>query len=375
MGVDRAGRSEPDVPTLGVEEEFFLVDPGTRTPQPRGGEVIARVADDALELISGEFALHQLEVRTPPCADTDQLRAELVGVRAAANTAAAAEGLRLCASGTPVMTDGLALAIGDHSRYRAGRAQYRAMLDDFAVCSVHVHVHVPDPELAIRVCNHLRQWLPTLLAVSANSPFSDGADTGYADWRAVVRSRFPCLGPPPYVESLRHYEELAAAIAESGAMLHARMPFWDVRPNPVWPTVEIRTMDVAADVDDTVALATMVRALVMTVAEQALAGDPGPALAGELLRAAYWRAARDGWSGCTLDLLTGRLLPASVQAARLVDYIGPALAACGDTETVSAFMSRRAALGSGAEMQRASAARHGDLKGVVDDLMDLTARR
>jgi carboxylate-amine ligase len=374
IAVDPVAVRTSDAPTMGVEEEFFLVDPVTRLPLPRNAEVIARVDAAAAEFVSGEFTREQIEVRTPPCRDAAELRAELVRVRAAAGAAAASLGLRLCASGTPVLADTRAVVVGDHPRYRAGLAQYRAMLDDFALCSLHIHVQVPDREVAVRVGNHLRPWLPTLLALSANSPFVDGADTGYADWRAVVRSRFPCLGPPPYAESLRRHEELAAAIAESGAMLHAAMPFWDVRPNPVWPTVEIRTMDVTADVDDTVALATVVRALVMTVAERAEAGDPGPVLNSELLRAAYWRAARDGWSGCTLDVRTGRVLASPAQASRLVDQIGPALAASGDTATVSAFMARLAGRGSGAELQRASSARHGCLTGVVDDLLDLTAR-
>lgn len=362
--------------TLGVEEEFFLVDPVLRTPQPRSAEVVSRVRGDLAELVSGEFMLHQLEVRTPPCADAAELRAELTRVRRAAGAASAAEGLQLCGSGTPVLADrGPAPVIGDHPRYRAGAAQYRAMLDDFVVCSMHIHVHLPDRELAIRVSNHLRPWLPDLIALSANSPFNHGVDTGYADWRAVVRSRFPCLGPPPYATSIRHYEQLAAAIADSGAMLEAAMPFWDVRLNPRLPTLEIRTMDVQADVEDTVALAVLTRALVITAAAAARAGDSGPAVNSELLRAAYWRAARDGWPGCGVDVLTGRLSPARVRAARLVDHIGPALASSGDMASVSAFMGRLAARGGGAEMQRASAARHGDLTGVVDDLIDLTGRR
>jgi carboxylate-amine ligase len=93
------------------------------------------------------------------------------------------------------------------------------MLDDFSVCAVHVHVHVPDRETAVLAGNHLRPWLPLLVALSANSPFHHGQDTGYADWRSVIRSCFPCLGPPPYAESLKHHEELAAAMAETEAML------------------------------------------------------------------------------------------------------------------------------------------------------------
>jgi carboxylate-amine ligase len=190
----------------------------------------------------------------------------------------------------------------------------------------------------------------------------------------MIRSRFPCLGPPPYAESLRHHEELAAAVADSGAMLDAGLPFWDVRLNPRLPTLEIRTMDVTADVEDTVALAVLVRALVMTAAACATAGDPGPRPISEMLRAAYWRAARDGWSGCGVDAPTGDLLPTAVQAAGFVNHVGSALDHAGDRSIVTAFLGRLAARGSGAEMQRASFARHGALSGVVDDLISLTAR-
>jgi len=363
-----------DAPTMGVEEEFFLIDPATRAPQPAGAGVVARAASDLGDQISGEFGRCQVEVKTRPCIDTERLRFELARLRTTAAAAAAAEGVRLCASGTPVLSGCGPPAVGDHPRYRAGVAQYRGMLDDFLVCSLHVHVHLPDRELAVRVGNHLRPWLPLLVAVSANSPFHQGSDTGYADWRAIIRSRFPCLGPPPYAESLSHHEELATAVADSGAMLDAVTPFWDIRPNPRLPTVEIRSMDVVTDVDDSVALAALVRALVVTVTAKALAGDPGPRSSSEVLRAAYWRAARDGWSGCGVDPLTGQILPTSAQTARLLDYVGSALQRHGDTEAVHKFEGRLTARGAGAELQRVSLTRHGKLAGVVDDLVSLTAR-
>jgi glutamate---cysteine ligase / carboxylate-amine ligase len=360
---------------MGVEEEYFVIDPISRTPRPAGPRVVARAATELGDLISGEFTRYQIEIKTPPCTEADRLRAELVRLRAAASAAAAAEGVRICASGTPVLADCGPPAVGDHPRYRAGVEQYRAMLDDFAVCSVHMHVLMPERGLAVLVSNHLRPWLPLLLAMSANSPFHQGKDTGYADWRAVIRSRFPCLGPPPYAESLQRHEELATAIAQSGAMLNADTPFWDIRPNPRLPTVEIRAMDVTADIDDAVALTVLIRALVTTATARASAGDPGPRPVTELLRAAYWRAARDGWSGCGVDVLSGQLLPVPVQASRLVDHVRAALDDHGDTDVVLAFLHRLQARGTGAELQRASSARHGSLAGVVDDLIALTARR
>jgi hypothetical protein len=122
-----------------------------------------------------------------------------------------------------------------------------------------------------------------------------------------------------------------------------------------------------------VALAVLIRALVTTSTASVLGGDPGPRPPSEVLRAAYWRAARDGWSGSGVDALTGRILPARVQAERLLDHVRPALEEHGDTELVTAFLRRLATHGSGAERQRASAARHGSLMGVVDDLVDVTA--
>jgi carboxylate-amine ligase len=355
-------------PTIGVEEEFLLIDPVSRLPVPAADRVVARATETLGDLVSGEFAQQQVEVKTPPCSDVSRLYSELVRLRAGVARAAADEGLSVCASGAPILADTDRLTIGDHPRYRAGLEQYRAMMDDFTVCAMHVHVGVVDRELAVLAGNHLRPWLPLLVALSANSPFQDGRDTGYADWRAAIRSRFPCLGPPPYAESLRQHEALAAAVAATGAMLDADTPFWDVRPNPRVPTLEVRAMDVMADVDDTVAMTVLIRALVATATERAERGDPGPQISPEVLRAAYWRAARDGWSGGGRDALSGQIHSTHTQARRLVQYVRAALEHHGDYPIVASFLERMATSGGGAERQRVCFARHGKLTEVVDEL-------
>ncbi|MGA4797718.1 carboxylate-amine ligase [Streptomyces lavendulocolor] len=367
---------ENHAPTVGVEEEYFLVHPGTRGVAQAGSRVLARASAMVGDLVSGEFTEYQIEGKTPACPGTAELREELRRVRAAAAEAARAEGLRLCASGTPVIGgDGPVSSLaglGDHPRYRAGAEQYRAMLDDFAVSAFHVHVHLPDKELAVLVGNHLRPWLPLLVALSANSPFHEGHDTGYASWRSVIRGRFPCLGPPPYAASLAEHERLAIAMAETEAMLEPGMPFWDVRPNPRLPTLEVRSMDVLMDVDDTVAMTALIRALVVTSADLVGRGDPGPRTGGELLRAAYWRAARDGRTGGGVDALTGRVRPVTEQAESLVRHVRPALEAYGDMGEVSAFLRRLAARGTGAERQRAWARGGAGPAGAVDALVRAT---
>ncbi|MFF8268687.1 glutamate--cysteine ligase [Streptomyces sp. NPDC016562] len=369
-----AALSVEQPPTIGVEEEFFLVDPHTRFVVPAGPAVAARAAGEVGDLVTKEFALCQVEGRTPPCRTAGELRGELGRVRGALVAAARTEGVRLCASGTAVMQEPGPAQVADHPRYLAGRLQYRSMMDDFAISALHVHVHLPDRELAVLTGNHLRPWLPLLIALSANSPFHRGGDTGYASWRTVIRSRFPCLGPPPYAASLEEHERLAVVIADTEAMLDAGMPFWDLRPNPRLPTLEIRAMDVLQDLDDTVAVAVLLRALVVTAAGRARRGDPGPAWSGEVLRAACWRAARDGWSGNGFDALTGRVRPVADIADDLVGVVRPALEEFGDLEEVTALFQRLATRGDGALRQRAWAAGPAGPAAAVDQLVLATGR-
>ncbi|MFJ9775939.1 YbdK family carboxylate-amine ligase [Kitasatospora sp. NPDC101157] len=354
------------VPTVGVEEELFLVCPGTGAVVGAGPRVAALAARELGDLVAGEFTDLQVEVRTPPCTDTGELHAHLVRARQAVAAAAAGEGLRVCPSATPVI-GGSHAPVGDHPRYRAGVELYRSLMDDFVVSALHVHVLLPDREVAALVGNHLRPWLPLLVEMTANSPYFDGRDTGYASWRTVTRLRIPALGPPPYIESFDDYRRTTAQLAAARVVPFADLPFWDVRPHPRLPTIEVRSMDVPPDPADSAAVAAVVRALVDTSARLVEGGDPGPRLSSDLLRGAYWYSTRDGWTGTGLDALSAAMLPAPERARRLMDHIGPALQRFGDLDRAAAFFDRLAAHGTGAHRQRA-AHRAGGLPHVVADL-------
>lgn len=366
--------ADGQVPTVGVEEEFFLVDPRTRLIVPAGPAVAARAEGEVGDRVTKEFALCQVEGRTRPCGSADELGAELERVRGALVSAAYAEGVRLCASGTAILQEAGPVQVADHPRYQAGRRQYRSMMDDFAISALHVHVRLPDRELAVRTANHLRPWLPLVTALSVNSPYHRGLDTGYSSWRAVIRSRFPCLGPPPYAASWQEHERLAVVIADTEAMLDADTPFWDLRPNPRLPTLEVRAMDVLPDLDDTVAVAVLLRALVRTAAVRAERGEPGPVWEGEVLRAACWRAARDGWGGEGFHPVTGRSRPVAEIAGELVALVRPALEEAGDLGEVLGLFDRLAERGDGAARQRSWAAGGDGPRAVVDGLVQATAR-
>ncbi|MBW5420102.1 YbdK family carboxylate-amine ligase [Streptomyces sp. BG9H] len=353
-------------PTVGVEEELFLVDSASGAVVAAAPQVLGRAAPVLGDLVAGEFTKAQVEIRTPPCTRVEELHAHLVRLRQALAACAAQEGVWVCPFATPVIARS-PLPVGGHPRYRASVELYRSLMDDFAICALHVHVALPDCDMAVRVSNHLRAWLPLLVEMTANSPFHQGRDTKFASWRSVIRLSLPSLGPPPYAESFEDYRRTAQALTAVGTMPFADLPFWDIRPHPHLPTLEVRCTDVPADPADSAAAAAIIRALVVTSARLVESGDHGPRLRGELLRGAYWYSTRDGWSGQGLDALSGAMLPAPERGHRLVDHIGDVLEELGDLPRVTAFLERLAAGGSGAHRQRA-AYRAGGLSRVVADL-------
>nr|WP_198550262.1 YbdK family carboxylate-amine ligase [Streptomyces silvensis] len=301
-----------------------------------------------------------------------EIEGQLLRIRAGLALAAREEGLRIAASGTPVIDPGGPLPVRADPRHRAGTRTYRAMVDDFALSALHVHVHLPDREHAVLVGNHLRPWLPLLVALAASSPFWRHRDTGYASWRSIVAAQWPQAGPPPYLAGADAYDALAAALHETGATVDEGTLFWDVRPSAHLPTIEIRVMDATTEPRAAAALAALVRAMVHTAHARVRRGDPGAPLCDSLLRAAYWRAARDGFSGHLPHPDTGHLVPAAGLARELAHRLRPALEGYGEWATVVAALDRMTAHGGGAERQRAAYSRRHSLHDVVDHLCRLT---
>ncbi|MGH8881966.1 MAG: carboxylate-amine ligase, partial [Stackebrandtia sp.] len=230
--------------------------------------------------------------------------------------------------------------------------------------------HMPDPERAVLVSNHLRPWLPVLLSMNGNSPYWAGRDTGYASWRTLSWSGWPVAGPPPFFESLGHFDDTVETFVDGGALMDRRSIFWDVRPSAHLPTIEIRVADVAATSYEGPLFAALVRGLVALASQAVERGDRGPRIAPELLRAASWRAARDGLEGKGIDARTGRLRDTRDLVGALLAEVRPVLEAWGDWDQVTAWWRRLQDHGSGAARQRNAYARRGRLDDVVDCLIE-----
>ncbi|MEV6298320.1 glutamate--cysteine ligase [Actinoplanes sp. NPDC051861] len=354
---------------VGVEEEFLVVDAGGEVV-PEAAVVVERARPVLGRRVGGEITELQVETRTDPCHTVGELHAQLDGGRAAIRDAAATDGLRLIASGSPLLGRHVPPPITVGPRQDRGNAMFRGLHDDLAICAVHVHVEEPDRDRGARIANHLRAHLPVLLALTANSPYWLQRDTGFASWRGVTWQRWPVAGPPPYVVSAAEYDAHVDLLLDAGALVDHGTVFWDVRLSAHQPTVEVRVSDVPATAAESAALAALVRALVVTAGEAVDRGDAGPLLSPDLLRLAYWRAARDGMAGHGVDVLTGRLHPAAELAGRLAETVRPALADAGDSDRVDAWLAALVRDGDGATRQRAAAARRGELGDVVDELAD-----
>ncbi|SCG58925.1 carboxylate-amine ligase [Micromonospora halophytica] len=365
-------RQSTPPPRFGVEEEFLVVDAVTRAPTPRAAEVVRAASPLLGERVSGEITTLQLETRTAACGTLGELAAQLAEARKVVADCARSAGLRVVATGTAPVAGVVPPPMTVGPRQTRGAETYRGLHDELALCALHVHVEMPSRQRALLVGNHLRPYLPTLLTLTANSPYWDNRDSGYASWRTTVWGRWPVAGPPPVFHSAAHYDEVVRGLLAAGALVDPATIFWDVRPSERHPTLEVRVADAAVTAEESARYAALVRALVVHLSAAVDAGEPAPDVPGELLRVAYWRAARDGLDGDGLDLRAGRLRPAGALVGDLLAAVESVLRAHGEHDLVAEWLDRLRADGTGARRQR-SVARLGTLVGVVDHLAEQTA--
>lgn len=358
-------------PTIGVEEEFLLVDPTSGEPVALN-EAVAREAADRGVKLQLELTTCQLETTSEVVGSTRELHDQLLRLRRLSSEAAQAAGAQLLAVGLPP-TLPHTFPITDTPRYREIGDKFGMIAHEQGICGCHVHVAVPSREVAIRVSNRLRPWLPSLLALSANSAIYRNSDTGYASWRSVLWARWPSAGPPPHFDSVDEYDAVVQMLQQAGAMLDDGMVYWDVRPSKNFPTIEVRVADVPATAAETVLLAALTRAAVMTALEDERNGEPTPPLAAHALKAAYWKSARDGLDGDAVDLMEShQRVPAQELLNRLVEHVRPALEAVGDYDLVFDELRRVTEQGNGAIRQRRAWQRRRDVREVVAEAAEAT---
>jgi carboxylate-amine ligase len=342
--------------TVGVEEEVMLVSPETWLPASRCEDVLAAFPEEVAECARAETHGSALELATTPHATVGAAAAELADLRAVLAGTLDELGLRAAVAGTHPSARWEDVDVSPGARYQYVHASMRELARREPTFGLHVHVAVPDADMAIRALNGMRVHLPVLLALSGNSPFWQGRDSGLASARTPVFQAFPRTGPPRWYRDYTEYVEGIDVLVRCGAIPEPTFLWWDARLQPAFGTLEVRIMDAQTRVEDTAALAALVQCLVWLEATAAPRA-PGPRDAPEVIDENRFVAARDGMRADLIEPGVRGLGPIAERLARLIDACAAELAAV-----------RTLARSPGAERQRRAVARDGSLEGLVATL-------
>ncbi|MDN5770142.1 MAG: glutamate--cysteine ligase [Microlunatus sp.] len=363
--------------TIGVEEELLLVDPETGRPVAIAGSVLDRVRSSGSEeteddegAVEGELQQQQIEIGTPPCRSLDELGSQVRRWRHEAIGHAERAGARIVAVGTSPLAVVPTLTI--KPRYQAMVANFGLTAAEQLSCGCHVHIGVSSEEEGVAVLDRIRVWLPALLALSTNSPYWQGTDTGYASFRSQTWARLPTAGPTEIFGSADRYHNYVETLLDTKVVLDEGMVYFHARLSHHLPTVEIRITDVCLEADDSVLIAALTRGLVETAARNWHAGAPPPPTDATLLRLATWRAGRSGLGDQLLDPVRATPSPAKKVIANLVEHVADALRDAGDDTIVAELLAALFSRGTGASRQRAWTEESSDLGAMVLRMADVT---
>ena len=340
----------------------MLVDPETRRVTAVADQ--AQAANETPTEVGPELFRHQIETSTSPTHDADELERALRDGRRAVGEAAAAAGVRAVAVATPPLGP-LQDQFTNTPRYLRFEGEFGQVAREAHVCAMHVHVEVADEAEGVRVLDGIRPWLPFLTALSANSPYWQERDTGFASWRSQVWGRWPAAGPSEPFGDVETYRRVTDSTMAWGGAMDPGMLYLDARLSESYPTVEVRVADVCVEVEDAVLIALLARALV-----DASATGPAVGWRADLLRVAGWRAARHGIADDLVHPIERVLVSPREVFAALLDHLGEHLG--DDRARVESLFTQLLARGNGAVRQRRRFEEVADLAAVVDDLADAT---
>jgi carboxylate-amine ligase len=353
--------------TIGIEEEFMLLEPNDWSLSFRSDEVHAALPADLRDRVTLETHAAVMEITTGVHRRVGDAVSELAQLRDRVARALAAQGLRAAVAGTHPCAVASDTVLSSHPRYRQIGDSMRVLARREPTLATHVHVGVSSPADAVRLLNRLRAHLPLLLALSANSPFWQGRPTGFASTRTTLFDAFPRSGLPRSFRSYADWVATVERLLRSGAIADPSFLWWDVRLQPRYGTVEVRIMDGQSTVEDVAAVAALVQALASVELERRNGPGPEPRTA-ELIEENRFLAARDGMGALLIDVRSGARVPA-------IEQLGRIRAACLRhagrlrCERELAFVCRLVGR-NGAARQLAHASCDGDLRRVTARLAD-----
>jgi carboxylate-amine ligase len=358
--------------TVGIEEEYQIIDPATRDLTP-GFDALVQSDHAALADVKQELHQCQVEIGTKVCGSIAELREQLTTLRRHVIEAARQHGLSIAAAGTHPFSNWMNMEMTPKERYLGVKAELQDLAHRLLIFGTHVHVGIEDPEFRIDCLNAARYVLPHVLCLSTSSPFWFGRNTGLHSYRSIVFKNFPRTGVPRILNGWNDYADLVDTLVRTNSIPNGSKIWWDVRPHHAYPTLEFRICDVNTRVDEAVCVAAILQAVVAKMWRLRRDNMTFRVYASDLIEENKWRAVRWGLGGKLIDFGKKEELEAPVLIRELIAwFLDDVLDELGTRREVE-YAFRIMEEGSSAQRQLATYARTGDLRAVVDQLIRETA--
>ena len=357
--------------TLGIEEEFAIIDPDTRELRSHIQEILEGGKIVLKEQIKPEMHQSVVELGTEICDSIEHARTHVIRLRSKLAELAGKAGLKIASVGTHPFSHWRDQHITEGERYKQIIEDMQLLARANLIFGLHVHVGIPDREMAIHVMNQARYFLPHLYALSVNSPFWVGEDTGLKGYRLKVFERFPRTGIPDAFESLSEYEDYCKLLVKTGCIDNPKKIWWDIRLHPFFDTLEVRVCDAQTRVDDTVAIAALIQAIVAKLFKLLHQNTTFRIYRRRLLDENRWRAARYGIDGKLIDFGKETEVEERSLLNELLEFVASEVDEFG-THREMTHIERIMREGTGADRQLAAYERTHDMKVVVDRIVGET---
>ena len=357
--------------TLGIEEEFQIVDPQTGELRSHVSEILDEGIMLLGEQIKPEMIQSMVEVGTGVCRNIQEARTDITRLRSVISALARKNNLAIVAASTHPFSHWQDQKSFDDKRYELIIGEMQMVARSLLIFGLHIHVGVSEPERAIQIMNAARYFLPHVLALSTSSPFWLGVNTGLRSYRSKVFEQFPRSGVPDHFDSHGSFQRYIELLVKTNCIENGKKIWWDVRPHPFFPTLEFRVCDIPTSVDDTIALAALFQAIVATL-DRLIDRNLGFRLYRRMLiQENKWRAVRYGLEGKLIDFGKQQEVPVRDLIYELLEFVDDVLDDLGsriEVEHVHTILAR----GTSADQQLKVFQETGDLQAVVNMLIERT---
>lgn len=357
--------------TIGIEEEYQIIDPETRELNSFITEFLDKGAVLFRDQVKPEFMQSQVEVGSHVCRNIKEARQEITRLRGVVAEIADKGGRKIVAAGTHPFSRWQDQLVTDKDRYKGLIANMQMVAKRLLIFGMHIHVGIQDPDLRIDVMNQMSYFMPHILTLSTSSPFWLGRNTGLKSYRSIIFEDLPRTGPPEYFGSAQEYDRYVQTLIKTNCIEEPTKIWWDIRPHPKFPTLEFRMCDCVTKVDDVIAIAALIQAIVAKLIHLRKNNQSWRIYRRGLIAENKWRAIKDGIDGKLIDLGKEEEVPLRLLMSELLDLIDDVVDELGTRREIERI---RGILKEGTSADRQLRKHHetNDLKAVVDMLAEET---